>query len=456
MALSIIILAAGQGTRMKSNCPKVLHHLAGKPMLQHVVDTSKSLNPDQITVVVGHEAERVKEVMSGQALTFIEQKELLGTGHAVAQCIPVLKSGNDVLILTGDVPLVTENTIRSFVLDSTDTDVSVLSFMPANPFGYGRIVRNGDQNVLAIVEEKDAIESERAIIESNSGIIFMAGSQVQQLIYMLENSNEQAEYYLTDVVRYASLAGLRVKAMICPDANEVNGVNNQQQLSEVEGHYRQRRSNELMMEGVKLYDPARIDIRGKLKVGKDVVIDINCVFEGDVALGDNVHIGAGCFIKNTKIKSNSTILPMTMIDESNIGSNATIGPFSRLRPGTDCSNNVKIGNFVETKKAVIGKGSKINHLSYVGDATIGKNVNIGAGTITCNYDGVNKSQTIIEDDVFIGSDSQLVAPVTIGRGATIGAGSTITRNTPEQQLTLSRSKQVSLSSWKKPIEADKG
>jgi bifunctional UDP-N-acetylglucosamine pyrophosphorylase/glucosamine-1-phosphate N-acetyltransferase len=456
MALSIIILAAGQGTRMKSNCPKVLHHLAGKPMLQHVVDTSKSLNPDQITVVVGHEAERVKEVMSGQALTFIEQKELLGTGHAVAQCIPVLKSGNDVLILTGDVPLVTQNTIRSFVLDSTDTDVSVLSFMPANPFGYGRIVRNGDQNVCAIVEEKDAIESERAIIESNSGIIFIAGSQVEQLIYRLENSNEQAEYYLTDVVRYASLAGLRVKAMICPDADEVNGVNNQQQLSEVESHYRQRRSNELMMEGVKLYDPARIDIRGKLTVGKDVVIDVNCVFEGEVSLGDNVHIGAGCIIKNTTIESNTTILPMSMIDESNIGRNATIGPFSRLRPGTQCSDKVKIGNFVETKKTVIGEGSKINHLSYVGDATIGKNVNIGAGTITCNYDGVNKSQTIIENDVFIGSGTQLIAPVTIGRGATIGAGSTITRNTPEQQLTLSRSKQMSISSWQKPTKVDRG
>jgi bifunctional UDP-N-acetylglucosamine pyrophosphorylase/glucosamine-1-phosphate N-acetyltransferase len=456
MALSIIILAAGQGTRMKSNRPKVLHHLAGKPMLQHVVDTSKGLDPDQIIVVIGHKAELVKGVMSGQSLDFIEQTKLLGTGHAVAQCLPVLNSGNDVLVLTADVPLVKEDTIRSLLLDSRETDVNVLSFMPANPFGYGRIVRNSDQTVCAIVEQKDSTESEQAIIESNSGIIFMAGSRVNQLIGLLDNNNAQSEYYLTDVIKHAALGGLRVNATICSDADEVNGVNNQLQLSDVESHYRQRQANSLMTEGVKLYDPARIDIRGQLTVGKDVVIDINCIFEGEVYLGDNVHIGAACVIRNTKIEANTKILPMTMIDESNIGRSASIGPFSRLRPGTECADNIKIGNFVETKKASIGKGSKISHLSYVGDATIGKNVNIGAGTITCNYDGVNKFQTIIEDDVFIGSDTQLVAPVTIGRGATIGAGSTITRNTPAQQLTLSRAKQVSISSWQKPTKVDKG
>jgi bifunctional UDP-N-acetylglucosamine pyrophosphorylase/glucosamine-1-phosphate N-acetyltransferase len=456
MALSIIILAAGQGTRMKSNRPKVLHHLAGKPMLQHVVDTSRALDPDQIIVVVGHKAELVKEVMSGQSLTFIEQKQLLGTGHAVAQCLPVLNSGNDVVVLTADVPLVTHGTIHSLISNSTSVDVNVLSFLPANPFGYGRIVRNSDQTVCAIVEQKDASQSEQAIIESNSGIIFIAGSRVKQLIGLLDNTNAQSEFYLTDVIRHASAAGQRVNATICNDADEVNGVNNQKQLSEVESHYRQRQANRLMIEGVKLYDPSRIDIRGQLTVGKDVVIDINCIFEGEVYLGDNVHIGAGCIIRNTKIESDTNILPMTMIDESTIGQNASIGPFSRLRPGSVCSDNSKIGNFVETKKALIGKGSKVNHLSYVGDATIGKNVNIGAGTITCNYDGANKFQTIIEDDVFIGSDTQLVAPVTIGQGATIGAGSTITRNTPEQQLTLSRSKQVSISSWQKPTKADKG
>ena len=456
MALSIIILAAGQGTRMKSNRPKVLHHLAGKPMLQHVVDTSRVLDPDQIIVVVGHKADLVKEVMSGQALTFIEQNQLLGTGHAVAQCLPILNSGNDVLVLTADVPLVTQTTIGSLLKDSTDVDVNVLSFMPANPFGYGRIVRNSNQTVCAIVEQKDASQFEQAIIESNSGIIFIAGSRVDQLIGLLDNNNAQSEYYLTDVIKHASTMGQRVNATICTDPNEVNGVNNQQQLSEVESHYRKRQANKLMIEGVKLYDPTRIDIRGELTVGKDVVIDINCIFEGEVSLGDNVHIGANCIIRHTKIESNTNILPMTMIDESIIGHNASIGPFSRLRPGTECSDDIKIGNFVETKKALIGKGSKVSHLSYVGDATIGKNVNIGAGTITCNYDGANKFQTIIEDDVFIGSDTQLVAPVTIGRGATIGAGSTITRNTPEQQLTLSRSKQVSISSWKKPTKAEKG
>lgn len=456
MALTIIILAAGQGTRMKSNRPKVLHYLAGKPMLQHVVDTSKKLNPDQIIVVVGHKAELVKEVMKGQSLHFIEQKELLGTGHAVAQCLPVLNSGNDVLVLTADVPLVTETTIRSLLSDSKESEVNVLTFMPVYSFGYGRIIRNGDDTVQAIVEQKDANESEQAIIESNSGIIFISGQKVIELISLLENDNAQSEYYLTDVIKHASNKGLRVNATICVDAEEVNGVNNQLQLSVVENHYRQRQANALMVEGVKLYDPARIDIRGELKVGKDVVIDVNCVFEGEVFLGDNVRIGAGCIIRNTKIKSNTEILPMTLIDESNIGHSAIIGPFSRLRPGTECSDKIKIGNFVETKKATIGEGSKVNHLSYVGDASIGKNVNIGAGTITCNYDGANKFQTIIEDDVFIGSDSKLIAPVTIGRGATIGAGSTISRNAPEQQLTLSRAKQISISSWQRPTKVSKG
>jgi bifunctional UDP-N-acetylglucosamine pyrophosphorylase/glucosamine-1-phosphate N-acetyltransferase len=456
MALSIIILAAGQGTRMMSNRPKVLHHLAGKPMLQHVVDTSKALDPEQIIVVVGHKSELVKEVISAQSVHFIEQKELLGTGHAVAQCMSILNLGNDVLVLTADVPLISQETISSLLLASKQTDVNVLSFMPANSFGYGRIVRNSDQTVYAIVEQKDANESEQRIIESNSGIIFIKGSQVKHLIGLLDNKNAQSEYYLTDVIKHASVRGLKVDAMVCSDADEVNGVNNQLQLSQVERIYQNRQAQRLMTEGVKLYDPERIDIRGQLTVGKDVVIDINCIFEGDVYLADNVNIGAGCIIRNTKIGSNTKILPMTMIDESTVGDKGVIGPFSRLRPGTDCADNTKIGNFVETKKAIIGTGSKVNHLSYVGDAILGKNVNIGAGTITCNYDGANKFQTLIEDDVFIGSATQLVAPVTIGRGATIGAGSTITRNAPAQQLTISRSKQVSASGWQRPSKIDKG
>lgn len=456
MALSIIILAAGQGTRMMSNRPKVLHLLAGKAMLQHVVDTSKALRPQQIFVVIGHQSELVKEVMSGQSLHFIKQKELLGTGHAVAQCISSVKPGNDVLVLSGDVPLISQETISSFLSASKQTDVNVLSFKPSNPFGYGRIVRNSDQSVYAILEQKDANELEQKIIESNSGIIFIRGRHVKHLIDLLDNNNAQSEYYLTDVIRHASLSGLKVDAMICSEADEVNGVNNQLQLSMVERIYQQKQAHRLMSKGVKLYDPTRIDIRGSLTVGKDVVIDINCVFEGRVHLDDNVHIGAGCLIKNAKIGANTKILPMTIIDESSVGQDAVIGPFSRLRPGTECADKTKIGNFVEIKKANIGTGSKVNHLSYIGDAILGKDVNIGAGTITCNYDGANKLQTIIEDKAFIGSNTQLVAPVTIGQGATIGAGSTITRNAAAHQLTFSRSKQVTINSWQRPTKTDKG
>ena len=456
MALSIIILAAGQGTRMKSDRPKVIHHLAGKPMLQHVVDTSKALEPDQIIVVIGHKAESVKASMVGQSLKFIEQKEQLGTGHAVGQCLSELPSGNDVLVLTGDVPLVTETTIKQLLSNSKKVDVNILSFLPETPFGYGRIIRNDDQSVSAIVEQKDANESQQKVIESNSGIIFISGKHVSQLVDQIDNKNAQSEYYLTDVVKHAARQGLRVNATVCNDANEVNGVNNQKQLSEVEALYRRRIAEKLMMAGAKLYDPMRIDVRGELSVGKDVEIDINCIFEGEVSLGDNVSVGAGCIISNSSIGSDTVILPFSIVDDSSVGENASIGPFSRLRPGTKCANNTKIGNFVETKKSIIGDGSKVNHLSYVGDATIGKHVNIGAGTITCNYDGVNKFETVIEDHVFIGSDTQLIAPVTIGRGATIGAGSTITRNTPEQQLTLSRSKQVSISSWQRPTKVVKG
>lgn len=455
MTLSIIILAAGQGRRMKSDRPKVIHHLAGKPILQHVVDTCHVLEPDQIFVVVGHKAELVKALMTGQSLKFIEQKEQLGTGHAVSQCLSELSPGNDVLVLTGDVPLVTETSIKNLLSDACEVDVNILSFMPENADGYGRIIRKNDQSVSAIIEQKDANESQQRVIESNSGIIFISAKHINQLVEQIDNNNAQSEYYLTDVVKHAAHQGLRVNATICNDANEVNGVNNQKQLSEVEGLYRQRLADKLMMAGAKLYDPKRIDIRGELTIGKDVEIDINCIFEGNVHLGDNVRIGAGCIIRNSTIKSHTIILPLSIIEDSTIGESASIGPFSRLRPGTACANRTKIGNFVETKKTMIGDDSKVNHLSYIGDSIIGKNVNIGAGTVTCNYDGVNKSETIIEDDVFIGSDTKLIAPVTIGRGATIGAGSTITQDAPEQQLTLSRAKQVSISSWQRPAKTIK-
>ncbi len=450
MPLSIIILAAGQGTRMKSSRPKVLHHLAGKPMLQHVIDNSRALEPEQIIVVIGHQAEQVRQLLDGQLVDLVEQHRQLGTGHAVAQCLDILKAGNNVLVLYGDVPMITVSTL-SALLEKTQTEaVNILSFEPESSTGYGRIIRQSDNSVMAIVEEKDATDDQKKVSESNSGIMLIAGGQVKNLIAKLDNQNAQSEYYLTDVVKHAVGDGLKVIATACDDANEVLGVNNQQQLAELEQLNRLTNANSLMAAGVKLYDPQRIDIRGSLEVGNDVEIDVNCVFIGDVKLGDKVHIGANCVIENSSIGDDSNILPMTSIDSARVGAQVSIGPFARIRPGTDCADGVKIGNFVETKKAQIGLGSKISHLSYIGDTEMGSGVNIGAGTITCNYDGANKFKTVIEDDVFVGSDTQLVAPVTLARGTTVGAGSTITRDTPAGQLTLSRAKQVSLKGWSKP------
>ncbi|TDJ24025.1 MAG: UDP-N-acetylglucosamine diphosphorylase/glucosamine-1-phosphate N-acetyltransferase [Gammaproteobacteria bacterium] len=450
MPLSIIILAAGQGVRMKSSRPKVMHALAGKPMLQHVVDTCLALEPDQIIVVVGHQSERVRSMMHDQGLEFVEQNDQQGTGHAVAQCLPVLNKDNDVIVLYGDVPLISVDTIRALLDKSDGTSVNILSFLPQNSQGYGRIQRSADDNVEAIVEENDASAEQKKIRESNSGILFIVGEKIGDLIGKLDNNNVQGEYLLTDVVKHAVQQGLKVVATICSENDDLYGVNNQAQLAEVEKIYRRRQAEKLMRGGVKLYDPARIDVRGTLQVGTDIEIDINCVFEGDVSLSDRVKIGANCVIRNSTIGSDSIIQPMSSIDGAVIGNRVSIGPFARIRPGTECADEVKIGNFVETKKSQIGAGSKVNHLSYIGDAEIGAAVNIGAGTITCNYDGVNKFKTIIEDGVFIGSNTQLVAPVRIARGATIGAGSTITSDTPADKLTLSRSKQVTINAWKKP------
>jgi bifunctional UDP-N-acetylglucosamine pyrophosphorylase/glucosamine-1-phosphate N-acetyltransferase len=450
MPLSIIILAAGQGTSMKSTRPKVAHPIAGRPMLQHVVDTSLLLEPDQIMVVVGHGANQIRELMAGQKLDFVEQAKQLGTGHAVAQCLDDIKDGNDILVLYGDVPMIRVKTLQALLGDAKGSGVGILSFMPSHASGYGRILRGDGSRVRAIVEEKDASTEEKKIRESNTGILFIDGANVRQLIEKLDDDNVQSEFYLTDVVKHAVEQGLGVSAIICEDADEVSGINNQAQLAGVETIYRRQIAEKLMLQGVKLYDPARVDVRGNLQVGCDVEIDINCVFEGDVSLADNVKIGANCVIRNSQIGAGSIILPMTSIDEASIGRQVSVGPFARIRPGTECDDGVKIGNFVETKKAKIGSGSKVNHLSYIGDTSMGSDVNIGAGTITCNYDGVNKFKTVIEDDVFVGSDTQLVAPVIIGRGSTIGAGSTITRDTPAHKLTLSRAKQVTLDAWNKP------
>ena len=435
---------------MKSSRPKVVHRLADRPLLQHVVDSSRGLSPEQVLVVIGHGADQVRQIMRGQDLCFVEQAEQLGTGHAVVQCLDELITGNDVLVLVGDVPLIRAETLARFVEHSAGSAVGVLSFEPANASGYGRIIRNENGNVLAIVEEKDTTTAQQGITESNSGIIYIRGNKVIELISGLSNDNAQGEFYLTDVVGLAVANGGQVSAMVCADADEVTGVNNQRQLARVEALYRARQVDALMEQGAKLYEPARIDIRGELKVGIDVEIDINCVFEGEVMLGDKVRIGASCIIRNSTISTGSEIKPMTSIDEAIIGSNVSIGPFARVRPGTECADNSRIGNFVETKKAIIGAGSKVNHLSYIGDTEMGKDVNIGAGTITCNYDGANKFKTIIEDGVFIGSDTQLVAPVKISRNATIGAGSTITKDSPAEKLTLSRSKQITLNNWSRP------
>ncbi|MCP4490168.1 MAG: UDP-N-acetylglucosamine diphosphorylase/glucosamine-1-phosphate N-acetyltransferase [Gammaproteobacteria bacterium] len=452
MPLSTIILAAGQGTRMKSSRPKVLHPLAGKPMLQHVIDNSLALKPDQQILVVGHGAVQLRAHMQGQALEFVEQSEQLGTGHAVAQCLPTLKPGNDVLVLYGDVPMVATNTLRALLTNRKQSAVNVLSFLPDDSFGYGRIVRQADDKVVAIVEEKDTNENQRQIRESNSGIVVIESNQIKPLIDKLDNNNAQGEFYLTDIIKHAVASGLSVSATVCDNADEVLGVNNQAQLAQAEAIYRQQQAGELMTAGVKLYDPSRIDIRGNLTVGADVEIDVNCVFIGDVTLGDNVSIAANCVIANTTIGANSSILPMSSIDTASIGKRVAIGPFARIRPGTECADNVKIGNFVETKKSQIGEGSKVGHLSYIGDTEMGSDVNIGAGTITCNYDGVNKFKTIIEDDVFVGSDTQLVAPVKLGKGSTIGAGSTITRDTPAGKLSLTRTRQVTISGWSRPAK----
>jgi bifunctional UDP-N-acetylglucosamine pyrophosphorylase/glucosamine-1-phosphate N-acetyltransferase len=455
MPLTVVILAAGQGTRMKSARPKVIHELAGKPILRHVVDTSRALQPAQIIAVIGHGADQVRAAMQDDQLSFVEQTEQLGTGHALQQCLDSIEPSNDVLVLVGDVPLIRAQTIENLLQQSGDASVCVLSFIPDDAFGYGRILRAADGNVSAIVEQKDTTPLEAAVDECNSGIMWIRGERLRELVLALDNANAQGEYYLTDVVAIAAAAGQTVSAITCEDSNEVNGINNQQQLAVVEGLYRERVAIGLLDQGVKLFDPLRIDVRGELAVGKDVSIDINCIFEGKVSLGDGVRVGANCVIRNTRIEAGSVILPMTTIEDSTVGRNVSIGPFARIRPGSKFSDNSKIGNFVEIKQSEIGEGSKVNHLSYVGDTEMGSKVNIGAGTITCNYDGANKYKTVIEDGVFIGSDTQLIAPVRVAKNAVIGAGSTITRDVEADKLTISRAKQVTINGWIRPVKKPK-
>jgi len=450
--LNIVILAAGKGTRMHSNKPKVLHEVGGKAILAHVIDCAKILNPHQIIVVYGYGGEVVREAFSHENITWVNQAEQLGTGHAVQQAAPFLDIDGDTLILLGDVPLVDVEACKNLVAQANNT-LAILSFNKADPTGYGRIERADSGNVTAIVEHKDATEAQRNIIEVNTGIMAMPNKYLTSWLSQLTNINVQGEYYLTDIVALAVTQGVKVVAEITADEWSVTGINSKVDLSAIERVYQTRVAQKLLQQGVTLKDPARLDVRGSLSCGHDVEIDVNCLFEGNVTLGDNVKVAANCVIKNTSIAAGTYIAPFTHIDETKIGENSRIGPYARLRPGTILAAETHVGNFVEIKNSLVDIGSKINHLSYVGDATVGKHVNIGAGTITCNYDGANKFRTVIEDNAFIGSDTQLVAPITIGKNATIAAGSTITRDAPADQLTFCRAKdQKSIASWKRPTK----
>ena len=450
MIIKSIILAAGKGSRMCSVMPKVMHTIGGKAMLHHVVSTCKSLGQSSIVGVVGHHSEIVMSSLPSEKITWVEQLEQLGTGHAVIQAIPEIDDEDIVLIAYGDVPLVKAETLIPLCECIGDFDYALLTTELDSPTGYGRIVRGQDNQILEIVEEKDASDEIKKIKEINTGIVAAKGENLKRWLSKLDNNNAQKEYYLTDCVAHAVAEGARITSVNCDDPNEIQGVNNRQQQAMLERVYQLNQADSLMAKGVTIIDPSRIDVRGEVSVGKDVLIDINAVLMGEVVFGDNVTIEPNCIIQNSTIGSNVTIKSNSVIDGAKIADNCDIGPFARIRPGTVLAAHSKVGNFVEIKKSSVGEGSKISHLSYIGDTVMGANVNIGAGTITCNYDGVNKFKTIIGDDVFVGSDTQLVAPVEVKDGSTIGAGSTITKDTPESQLTLSRSKQVSISGWTRP------
>ena len=451
--LNIIILAAGLGKRMNSSLPKVLHSLAGKPLLSHVLDTANGLLPHKICVVYGHGNDAVREAIGKKELVWVKQEPQLGTGHALMQALPHLDKKGLTLVLYGDVPLISLETLQKLISASSKENLALLTVRLDDPTGYGRIVRDNEaNNIIAIVEDKDTNIDQQKIKEINTGIMVIPNANLHEWLPKLENKNSQKEYYLTDIVALAAKDGKKIEAAHPSNNWEVLGVNSKVQLAALERAHQKNYAEKLLEQGITLIDPSRIDVRGKLNCGKDVEIDINCIFEGKVILGDGVKIGAHCILKNVKIKAGTTILPFSLIEDADIGKNCRVGPFSRIRPGTSLADEIHIGNFVEIKNSSINSGSKINHLSYIGDATVGKKVNVGAGTITCNYDGANKFQTVIEDNVFIGSDTQLIAPVKITNGSTIGAGSTITMNTPPEELTLSRSKQRSVTGWKRPIK----
>lgn len=456
MSLQIVVLAAGQGKRMYSKLPKVLHCIAGKPLLGHVLDTARQLSPDKLVVVYGHGGEQVLACFAGQDdLAWAHQAEQLGTGHAVRQAMPHVQGGVT-LILYGDVPLTRKETLeRLLVAAEHGGALGLLTDYLPDPAGYGRIVRDDSHKVVRIVEQKDASEAERAINEINTGMMAVPTARLDGWLSELRSDNAQGEYYLTDIIALAVRDGLAVNAVQPQDHWEAEGINNKLQLAQLERIHQHNIAHALLVAGVTLADPARLDVRGTLLHGQDVRIDVNCVFEGKVELGNNVSIGANCVLKNVKVADNVVIHPFCHLEDAEIGAGGLIGPYARLRPGAQLAENVHIGNFVEVKKATVGIGSKINHLTYIGDATIGAGVNIGAGTITCNYDGVNKSRTVVGDNAFIGSNTCLVAPVEVGAGATTGAGSVITKPVPAGELAISRAKQVSVPGWQRPMKQKK-
>ncbi len=455
MTVNVVILAAGQGKRMHSALPKVLHPLAGRSLLEHVVAAARALKPARICVVYGHGGEQVPDAQRGSDLLFVKQVPQLGTGHALKQALPHLDPLLNTLVLFGDVPLLSPGTLAALI-DSKVGRLRVLTAELDDPHGYGRIVRNTKGAITGIVEERDATAKQRRIREINTGVMLLPGNRLADWLGRLSNRNAQGEYYLTDVVALALKDRAKIESCAPADRWEILGVNSMQQLAQLERIYQGRVATRLLEAGVTLADPARIDVRGELRCGRDVRIDVNCVFEGVVEIGDSAQIGANCVIKNTKVGVATSIAPFSLIDEADIGENCRIGPYARIRPGTRLDADVHIGNFVEVKASTVGRGSKANHLAYIGDTSVGCNVNIGAGTITCNYDGAHKHRTVIEDGVHIGSDVQLVAPVTVAKGATVGAGTTVWQDTPPGGLVINVKTQQHWADWKRPTKAVKG
>src|SRR5690625_3988771 len=450
--LDIIILAAGNGTRMDADMPILLHPIGGRPLLQHAIDSARELGAEHLLTVVGHGADQVKQRITGDDITFVEQTQQLGTGHAVQQALPHLRDRAKVLVLYGDVPLIRAATLEKLVAAVNPQQMALLTMTLADPTGYGRILRGPEGEVQAIVEQKDATEEQRKITETNTGILAATADQLREWLPQLSNNNAQGEYYLTDLIALAHQSGVHIHVEQPEAIQEVEGINNRQQQAALERYYQQQQAERLMAQGVTLMDPARFDCRGTLRTGRDVVIDINCVIEGDVALAAGVHIGPNCVLRNSTLGAGARLAADSVLGYAQVEAACTIGPYARPRPGTRLADGAKIGNFVETNAARIGAGSKVNHLSDTGATNMGTGVNIGAGTITCNYDGVNKYQTDIEDDVFVGSNSALVAPVKLGQGSTVGAGSVVTRAVAENKLAIARAKQRNIQGWERPTK----